>query len=78
MSKRPFKLGNMIAGLTKTFHIPHCEKCEKRRLILNEIRKYGVRETVRRLNAIGISAVDGGDSQSIERLVRKLNDCCNE
>lgn len=68
----------MIAGLTKAFHIPHCEKCEKRRVILNEIRKRGIRETVRRLKAAGVSNVGGGNSRSVEELVKKLSDCCDK
>lgn len=78
MAKEQFKLGDMIAALTKAFHIPHCEKCEKRRLILNEIRKHGIRETVRRLNAVGDTSVDKKDPQSVEKLVRELRDCCDK
>ncbi|MEK7610350.1 MAG: hypothetical protein AAB468_01210 [Patescibacteria group bacterium] len=35
--KKQFKLGDMIAKITKILHLPHCSKCEKRRQILNEI-----------------------------------------
>ena len=34
-------LGDKIAKITKALHIPHCSKCEKRRIILNEIGEKG-------------------------------------
>ena len=47
--KKQFKLGDAIAKLAKILHIPHCLKCEKRRLILNEVRTLGVKETINKL-----------------------------
>lgn len=35
--KQKLKLGDAIAKITKILRIPHCQKCEKRRQILNEI-----------------------------------------
>ena len=45
------KLGDAIAKLTKILHIPHCAKCEKRKIILNEIGEEGwsVKEIRRKL-----------------------------
>jgi len=48
-TKQTIKLGDTIAKLTKILHIPHCKKCERRRLILNEISEFGLRETMRKL-----------------------------
>jgi hypothetical protein len=78
MKKRSLKLGDMIAALTKTLHIPHCEKCEKRRLILNEVRKLGIRETMRRLKAAGVVEVGDGNERPVEALIKELNDCCGK
>lgn len=80
-TKPQFKLGDMITRLTKALHIPHCVKCEKRRLILNEIRKLGLRETLKRLKVAGSSVPARGKApskQSLEDLVHKLEDCCDE
>ncbi|KKW35541.1 MAG: hypothetical protein UY83_C0006G0018 [Candidatus Adlerbacteria bacterium GW2011_GWA1_54_10] len=44
-----FKLGDAIARVAKILRIPHCQNCEKRRLILNEIQTLGVKETIKRL-----------------------------
>ena len=49
MIKKKFKLGDLIARITKFLHIPHCLKCEKRRVILNEISEAGIRETLKKL-----------------------------
>ena len=68
----------MIAKLTKVLNIPHCEKCEKRRMILNEIQKVGVKETVRRLKAIGVSAREDGRLHTVGDLVKKFDDCCGK
>lgn len=54
-TKRQFKLGDAITKIPKTLHVPHCEKCEQRCLILNEIRTLGMKETIRRLRAVGFS-----------------------
>lgn len=78
MAKDPLKLGDMVAKITKALHIPHCEKCEKRRLILNEIKNLGIKETIKRLKAAGVSDVEGGNKRSVEDLVKKLNDCCGK
>ena len=47
--KKSFKIGDMIARLTKLLKINHCERCERRRLILNDMGALGVKETVRML-----------------------------
>ena len=47
--KKSFKIGDMIARLTKFLKISHCERCERRRLILNDMGSLGVKETIRRL-----------------------------
>ncbi|OGG79955.1 hypothetical protein A3A39_01055 [Candidatus Kaiserbacteria bacterium RIFCSPLOWO2_01_FULL_54_13] len=80
MSKQQFKLGDAIAKLAKVLHIPHCPGCEQRRLILNEIQKVGVRETVRRLRAVGFRfSMKGTDKRrSVEDIVKKMEDCCDE
>lgn len=44
-----FKIGDAIAKLTKMLGIPHCLKCEKRRLILNDAQELGLRETIKKL-----------------------------
>lgn len=49
MVTKQFKLGDTIAKLAKSLRIPHCENCERRRLILNEIQTAGVKETMKRL-----------------------------
>jgi len=49
MNKKKFKLGDFIAKITKFLHIPHCIKCEKRRVILNNIAGIGVMETLKKL-----------------------------
>lgn len=47
--KSKLRLGDLIAKITKFLHIPHCAKCEKRRIVLNEIQDAGIRETIRKL-----------------------------
>lgn len=47
--KLKLKLGDLIAKITKFLHIPHCAKCEKRRVILNEIEEVGIRATIKKL-----------------------------
>lgn len=49
MGKYQFKLGDAIAWLAKLLHIPQCENCERRRIILNDIQTVGVKETMKRL-----------------------------
>ena len=79
-TKRQLKLGDAIAKITKALHIPHCEKCEQRRIILNEIKTLGMKETIRRLKAVGIYASEkkSGNSWSVEEIVKKMEDCCEE
>lgn len=72
---KSFKLGDMIAGLTKALGIPHCEKCEQRRLILNEIQKVGLKETARRMRRVGQAAPKDDD---LKKVIAKLTDCCKE
>ncbi len=48
MTKK-LRLGDLIASITKFLHIPHCENCEKRRVVLNEVGKVGIKETLKRL-----------------------------
>ncbi len=70
------KLGDTIAKLAKILGIPHCPKCEKRRLILNEIQKIGLKETVKKM-----AAVDGDikkENQALKEVVNELLDCCKE
>lgn len=50
--KKSFKIGDMIARLTKLLKISHCERCERRRLILNDMGALGVKETIRRLREV--------------------------
>lgn len=49
MGFKQFKLGDAIARLAKILRIPHCDNCERRRVILNEIQTAGVRETLKKL-----------------------------
>lgn len=46
---KKIKLGDLIAKITKFLHIPHCIKCEKRRVILNEVAEAGLKETLKKL-----------------------------
>jgi len=79
MSKQQLKLGDAIAKLAKALHIPHCPECEQRRLILNEIRTVGVRETVRRLKAVGFSySPNRADKRSVEDIIQKMEECCDK
>lgn len=55
------RLGDIIANVSHMLGIKHCEKCERRRVILNDLGSVGIRETARRL-------------KSIEK---ELNDCCD-
>ena len=48
MTKK-LKLGDLIARITKFLHIPHCDNCEKRRVVLNEVGEVGIKETLKRL-----------------------------
>lgn len=80
MTTQQLKLGDAIAKIAKVLHIPHCEKCEQRRLILNEIRTLGIKETMRRLKAVGLSDTKKklNESWSVEEIVKKMEDCCDE
>lgn len=80
ITKRQLKLGDTVAKIAKTLNIPHCEKCEQRRLILNEIRTLGMRETIKRLKAIGLSKPKEktGESWSVEEIIKRMEDCCDE
>ncbi len=49
MNIKKLRLGDLIAKITKFLHIPHCMKCEKRRVILNEIQDAGIKETLKKL-----------------------------
>jgi hypothetical protein len=78
--RQQLKFGDVVAKVAKALHIPHCEKCEQRRLILNEIGTLGVRETIRRLRAVGFSDTKKkfDESWSLEEIVEKMEDCCGE
>jgi hypothetical protein len=78
MTKPQFKLGDAIAKLTKVLHIPHCAKCEQRRLILNEIQKLGVKETMKQLKATGLKEAPKGKQWSLEDIMDNMTDCCGE
>ncbi len=69
------KLGDAIAKLTKALGIPHCEKCEQRRMILNEIQKVGLKETARRLRMVGQTSTKDVD---LKKVIEKLTDCCKD
>lgn len=77
---KQLKLGNVIAKIAKVLHIPHCEKCEQRRLILNEIRTLGTRETIKKLKAVGFSnpKEKSDESWSVEEIIKKMEDCCDK
>ena len=81
MSKqRQLKLGDAVAKMAKALHIPHCEKCEQRRLILNEVKSLGIGETIRRLRMVGLSVSPtlSREKKSIEEIISKLTDCCKK
>ena len=79
-AKRQLKLGDVVAKIAKALHIPHCEKCEQRRLILNEIKILGMREAIKRLRIIGLSNTQksSGESWSVKEIVKKMENCCDE
>lgn len=78
-NKHKLRLGDAVARIARALHIPHCEKCEERRLILNEIRTLGLRETIRRLKAVGDSGSGLADeSWSLEETISRMEDCCGE
>lgn len=79
-TRKRLRLGDAISKITKVLHIPHCEKCEQRRLILNEIRILGVKETIRRLKAVGFSKAKEktNESWSVEEIIKKMENCCDE
>ncbi len=71
------KLGDAIARLTKILGIRHCPKCEKRRLILNEIQNVGLKETAKRMAAVNNSTKEA-EAVALKDVVNKLTDCCKE
>ena len=77
---KQFGLGDMVAKITKALHKPHCEKCEQRRLILNEVKSLGIKETIRKLKAAGVSVSPNHsyEKKSMEEIISKLTDCCKE
>lgn len=78
-TKRQLKLGDAVAKIAKALHIPHCEKCEQRRLILNEIRTLGVKETIKKLRAVGLAeSKSPNEAWSVEEIIKKMEDCCDE
>lgn len=78
--KQQFKLGDAVAKMAKALHIPHCEKCEQRRLILNEVKSLGIGETIKKLKAVGfsVSPKRSDEKKSMEEVIKKLTDCCKE
>lgn len=80
IAKRQFKLGNMVAKIAKALHVSHCDKCEQRRLILNEVGSLGIRETIKKLRAVGffVSPKHSNEKKSIEEIISRLKDCCKE
>ncbi len=78
--QQKFKLGDTVAKIAKALHIPHCEKCEQRRLILNEVKSLGIGETIKKLRAVGLSVSSNGSNEkkSMEEVIAKLTDCCKE
>lgn len=77
-TKSQFKLGDAIARITRALHIPHCDTCEERRLILNEIQKVGMKETIKRLRRAGLPINKEDKKWSLDDIVRKMEDCCGE
>ena len=79
-NKRQLKLGDAVAKIAKVLRIPHCEKCEQRRLILNEMGTLGMKETIRRLKAVGLSNTKkkSGEAWTVGEIVKKMEDCCDE
>ena len=71
------KLGDTVARLTKILGIRPCPKCEKRRLILNEIQKVGLKETVKRMATVN-SNTEEAEALALKDVVNKLTDCCKE
>jgi hypothetical protein len=80
ITKQRFRLGDAIAKLAKVLGIRHCSKCEQRRLILNEIQEVGIKETVKKLKAVGLSFSDkvADEAWSVEDITKKMEDCCGE
>ena len=44
--------GDYLAKLTKVLHIPHCSKCEQRKLIMNRISEIGWSEAIRKIKEL--------------------------
>lgn len=78
--KLQFRLGDVVAQMAKVLHIPHCDKCEQRRRILNAVRSTGIRETIRKLKTVGfsVSPKRSDEKKSMEEIISKLTDCCKE
>lgn len=74
---KQIKLGDTVAKLAKALGIPHCPKCEKRRLILNEIQKLGLKETARRMLAVNRNTTNK-ENRALKDVVAKLTDCCKD
>ncbi|QQG38270.1 MAG: hypothetical protein HYS26_01840 [Candidatus Kaiserbacteria bacterium] len=49
MIGKQFKWGDLIARIARFLRIPHCDECERRRVILNDLQAAGVKETLRKL-----------------------------
>ena len=45
--------GDYLAKLTRVLHIPHCSKCEQRKLIMNKISQIGWAEALRQVKELG-------------------------
>ncbi len=71
------RLGDAIARLTKILGIQHCPKCEKRRLILNEIQKVGLKETAKRMAAVNKNTEET-EVLALKDVINQLTDCCKE
>lgn len=90
VNRQQIKLGDAIAKIARVLHIPHCEKCEQRRLILNEIRTLGVKETIKKLKTVGLTKLkeksdplrqsdsEASESWSVEEIIKKMEDCCDK
>ncbi len=70
------KFGNTIAKLAKMLGIPHCPGCEKRRLILNEIQKIGLKETAKRMASVDRDTKN--EAEDLREVVDTLLDCCKK
>ena len=76
MSEKELKIGDAIARLTRALGIRHCPRCEQRRLILNEMRRLGIRETARRL--MSIEKNSGDETENVKKIMKELEECCDK